>query len=98
MSRRRRKPMSDSRRQELRDLWTPERRAEQSRRAKEQYVAWAADHPDRAALVASVWAGVEAGTIERPACGDCFRPMNPAYDWEAMVMTGWRCRRGHTTG
>jgi hypothetical protein len=97
MSRRKRKPMSEARRQELRDLWTPERRAEASTRAKEQYADWAADHPERAVLVASVWAGVEAGTIERLACGECFRPMHPLYDWDAMVMTGWRCRARHAT-
>lgn len=73
--------------------WTPERRAQQSAKAQEQYAAWRSEHPDRAAVADQLWADVGAGTVERPDCGACGRPMHPTYDWEAMVVTGWRCRR-----
>jgi hypothetical protein len=72
--------------------WTPEMRTAQGARNKAQFDDWASEHPDRAAFVARLWADVEAGAIERPACDDCARPMHPAYDWEAMAVTGWRCR------
>jgi hypothetical protein len=76
--------------------WTPERRAEQSAKAKAQFEAWRSDHPDRAAVVDQVWADVESGSLVRPLCADCGRPMHPIYDWEVLARTGWRCRSGHT--
>lgn len=77
------------------EWWTPERRAQQAERAQERYATWRAEHPDRAAVVDQLWADVEAGTLERPTCDECDQPMHPTYDWDAMVSTGWRCRRGH---
>lgn len=85
-------PMSEEQRERMRSRWTPEMRAEQSEKVKAQYAAWAARHPDRAAVVAKLWADVATGVVERPGCVQCGRPMNPTYDWTELVVTGWRCR------
>lgn len=64
-------------------------------KAEAQYGAWAADHPEKAALVDGVWSKIKAGEIERPGCQDCGAPMHPTYDWDQLVMTGWHCRSCH---
>ncbi len=60
-----------------------------------RYEAWRTEHPERALVVDQVWADVDRGVLQRPLCDDCGRPMHPTYDWEAMTMTGWRCRSSH---
>jgi hypothetical protein len=85
--------MSDLRRRMMSESWTPEMRAAQRAKAEASYQAWAEANPERAALVAKLWADVAEGTMERPGCGECGRPMNPTYDWDALTVVGWRCRR-----
>lgn len=95
MSSQPKRPMSEDRRQRMAERWTPEMRAEQSQKAKARYEAWAAEHPDRAALVAATWKEIEDGQLERPTCSLHDRPAHPSYDWTAMQRGPWRCRAGH---
>jgi hypothetical protein len=87
--------MSMPRRCSLSEAWTEEMRAEARAKTQRQFAAWAAEHPDRAALVADLWARVECGDVIRPTCEADGRPMHPTYDWTAMAVVGWRCRRRH---
>lgn len=92
MSPERQQAEREARRTDAHAWWTPERRAEAASRARSQYEAWAAEHPDRAALVAATWAPINDGTRPRPVA-ECGHAANPIYDWERLVVTGWRCRR-----
>lgn len=60
-----------------------------------QYAAWAEQHPERDALVKETWAAIDRGDVDRPTCQLHDRPAHPAYDWDALVVVGWRCRSGH---
>lgn len=89
------KVVSDERRQLMSERWTPEMRAAASSRAKEQYEAWAAEHPDRAAFVIATHGRMESGDLVRPTCPLHGHPAKPVYDWDQMAVVGWRCRSGH---
>lgn len=89
-------PVQQERRRELlRSLWTPEMRVAARERAERQYQAWRTEHPEWDALVSVTWAPIRAGETPRPTCW-CGDRAKPVYDWSAMAVIGWACRKHRT--
>lgn len=59
--------------------------------APERWASFAANHPERAALIEATRAGIAAGEIAPQPCDLCGGEGRPLYDYAANTLAGWRC-------